>query len=283
PLRAVRRGRFETALPDRTAAVVDAASAALDELRAAAVAAGEVLFAPLFSLGRTAFTAALDLAEALPATPGANDALLTEPGFADLRSRLSAAIEAVRQKDLLRDRVREAFADRVLTRDLATLLRDLRAGMASVWPLSWWRCGKVRRALVADAKGGNLGANEVLAQRLEDAIDLPGRIAALADPTHVGAHVFGQHLWNAGDPGREGVVALTGALAWAERVRDAVRTLQDALREPAGAALHQRVVELAGRGRDALAPGAVAGECLLRFAAAGAHLVDCLREVDALL
>ncbi|HLU39140.1 MAG TPA: DUF3320 domain-containing protein, partial [Planctomycetota bacterium] len=283
PLRAVRRGRFETALPDRTAAVVDAASAALDELRAAAVAAGEVLFAPLFSLGRTAFTAALDLAEALPATPGANDALLTEPGFADLRSRLSAAIEAVRQKDLLRDRVREAFADRVLTRDLATLLRDLRAGMASVWPLSWWRCGKVRRALVADAKGGHLGANEVLAQRLEDAIDLQGRIAALADPTHVGAHVFGQHLWNAGDPGREGVVALTGALAWAERVRDAVRTLQDALREPAGAALHQRVVELAGRGRDALAPGAAAGECLRRFAAAGAHLVDCLREVDALL
>ena len=286
PLRAMRRARWEAALPDQTAAAVRSALGACAALGQAAAVVRGVLGVDLAELARVPFAEVVALARAVLVTPGAADALLTEPGFEGLRPRLRAHVEAVRQKDELRDRVREAFADGVLELPLEERLVQLRTGMASFWPLSWWRCGGVRKTLRGFAKGGHLASNEELAHRLELAIDLRRRLAALGATEHEAARVFGPHLWNGGDPGgRDGVARLERAIAWAEEVRGLLLRLGDAAFV---ATLRARVIALSGVERDTLATGVPAGDALRElverdagFAAARAGLQELLELHDA--
>jgi very-short-patch-repair endonuclease len=287
PLRAVRRSRWETALPERTSALCADAVAKLGLLQQASAGLAAALTVDARQLAPDAFAAALALARDVMHAPGAADALLTAPGFDDLRPRLLAAVEAVRQRDQLRARVREAFTDSVLARDLDGLVAQLRTAMASVWPLSWWRARRVRNMLAAHANGGHLGANADIAHRLTDAIDLRGRTQGLAAADHVGATTFGARLWQGGDPGVDGVKRLAQTIEWAGNVRKNLRTLQDALGDDEFARVRARVVALAGPESDALTLGARTGDQLRAFVAAadafaGARqtLVDLL-ELDA--
>lgn len=282
PLRHVHRGRFEATLQERAAAAVRTVEEALAGLATASAGVRDVLGLDVAELPLAAFSACAELIECVLATPGAADALLTEPGFADLRPRLLAAVEDVRQKDLLRERVREGFADSVLGERLEDLLGRLRQSQASFWPLSWLRARPVRAALRAHAKGGHLEADAVLARRLEDAIDLRGRIAALDRADHVGARCFGA-LWRGGDPGPDGVVRLQEAVAWAARTRAAMRALADALGEETTSGLRRRVVELAGPDRDALDPAARVGAALRSFCAERQRFDAARAELGGLL
>ncbi len=283
PLRAVQRSRWETTLPDRAAKALATAQAKASALAQACAGAHEVLGVDARRLTQQAFAALEALVGQLLATPGAADALLTEPGFDDLRAQLLATVEAVRQKDLLRERVRETFADSALSLDLEDLRQRLRGGLGSFWPMSWLRCRGVRKELLPQAKGRHLGSDQDLAHRLDDAIDLRARIAALAAPDHAGARFFGIRLWNAGDPGAAGVSLLAHAIEWAGNMRAALRTLHDALGDQQGAALRQRVVSLAGVERDALAAGARHGDRLRAFVAATEAFAGARQGVHELL
>ncbi|MEZ5966577.1 MAG: DUF3320 domain-containing protein [Planctomycetota bacterium] len=267
PLRHVQRGRWETTLTERTTLAAGEVQARLAHTVAACEGARDALGLDVDSLPQTAFAACDELVRCVLATPGAADALLTEPGWEDLRPQLAAAVEDARQMAVQREHVREAFTDGVLGQDLEGLLGRLRSGMASFWPLSALRCRGVRATLRAFAKGGHLGANEELARRLEGAIALRDRVAALTKPSHVGARFFGRR-WQNGDPGADGVAQLSRTIEWAARTRAALRSLSDALGDVRAAPVRQRALELAGSDRDALASGALTGERLRAFVAA---------------
>jgi len=283
PLRHVRRGRFETTLPDRASQALTAVRTRVEAAAAAGAAVEDCLGVDPATLPWPEFAACDELVRCVLATPGTFDLLITEPAAADLRPELQGAIDDARRLLRERGRVREAFDDAVLAQDLDGLLARLRAGMASWWPLSLWRCRAVRATLRPFARWDRLGSNAELAQKTAEAIAVRDLAARLARDDHPGARFFGQS-WCGGEPGTAGLDHLQAVLAWAERMRAALRVLTEALGGDRAAPIRRRALDLAGRERDALAPAA--GDTAGREPSGSGGTADRLRAfvaaVDAL-
>ncbi len=270
---------WEPALPDRLDPVLDAARDALAVL--AGAAASQPLPIDAAALPRAAFGHVVELARRLLDTPGPAPELLTAPGFAALRERALAWIEDGRQKDALRDHVRQAFQDRVLELDLDDLHARLVRGIGSFWPLSWLRCRSVRKVLRGVAKGGHLGSHAEVSKHLEQAIELRAKIAALADPAHPANALLGSTRWAAGDPGDWG--ALAAMVEWAGRFRATLARLGDELSPDAADALRARAIALATDGSDALDVGRRDGDALRELVAAAEGFASRRHELVEML
>ncbi|MCC6784483.1 MAG: DUF4011 domain-containing protein, partial [Planctomycetes bacterium] len=292
PLGAVRRTHCDASLPERAA---DAAGLVLERWAACEVAArsagAELAGLDVLALPESAHAALRELVTALIESEGPAPSLLLEPDFAAIEARAREHIEELRARDALRAHVRVGFGDAVLGLDLEACLAELRRAAASVWPLSWWRARAARARLQAFAAGGALGTPAELIAHVEQALELKQRNAALASPGHAGRAVFGERLWNGGEPAAAKAPSaqerLAAVIEWARRTRRALAGVTAALPPALVEPVRARCASLAAGAAEELGAGSRCGEALRAWLRAlEAHdsarqALDGLLELDA--
>lgn len=276
PLREVGRRAWQDALPQQALAAIDAAEAALGR-------AAESLRGLITALDPSADPARLEewprsgvewliaLARHLRTCPGVTPAILSEPGWSELRASLHTLIERGRKRDAMRAEVLARASDRIFALDLDGLLAALKAGSAKPWPLSWLSCRGPRKALRAVwTSAGGLPDNAELLRLVEVARSCRDESRWIASDASEGARFFarafksGEADWN----------TLTDALAWADAIR---ALLAAAPSDSTGAALRSAAVRLATDAIESLRAGPPAAAITAALAAWSAFNESWLR------
>ncbi|MEZ6186639.1 MAG: DUF3320 domain-containing protein [Planctomycetota bacterium] len=260
----------------------DEAEAALRALLDAAAAARQALSATLQDLSaedppqvlaREALGPLRALCAALAEAPGVEAALLTEPGWRELRPRLEALLRQAREVAARRAKLVGLYGERFLDElDHGALATRLEGGIKGFVLWSWWTRGAVRKEVAAVASG-QLPDDQALLALLLAARELARERDALREAEGLGPGFFGAR-WRAGAPD---VQALARELAWADRVRALLPRLE------LGGALQRQVVALASVEGARLAPGSPLVRRLSESAAALDRLSAAVDAVSALL
>lgn len=228
----------------------------------------------------------LDLMRKLTLTlmdsPAPPMALLTDPDWEDIQTRVSAWIGHGQIRDRLRSKMREGFRDEVIALDLEDLQKRLKEATASWWPASWWRLRPVRTALRGVALDSKPPPKEQLGEILTRGKALREKQLRLDEASDQARALLGRH-WNGGEAEWNGVAALRD---WARGLRGlALCAAGDDFQR--AAALREQWARLASEGRDLLGPSAsigrqfvAFGEALDSFKAARKAVVDLL-DIDA--
>lgn len=288
PLREIGRSAWQDSLPDQARALIGSAESALaraaEALRALIAALDPAADATcLDQWSKAAVEWLISLARLLQQCPGVTPAILTQPGWSELRAALATLIDRGRKRDALRAEVLARASDRIFALDLDALAAALKTGSAKPWPLSWLSCRGPRKVIRAvwTALGG-LPDNTELIRLIDLARSCRDEARWLASDAAEGATFFGR-AFKGGEADWD---ALAAALAWADTMR---AHLAAAPADGAGAALRQAAVRLSTESIDALRAGPTAAaissarECWSAFQDSWSSLAALLELLPQML
>ncbi|MBL8766474.1 MAG: hypothetical protein JNL94_03860, partial [Planctomycetes bacterium] len=250
-LSGLRCTEWSSTLPQR----LDAAAQALDgHLRAAAqalapwrTAIGDGATDDPLTTTRSRLRALVELATTVTASCGPTKEIVTEPGFAELKARLLAAIARGRDRDALASSLRARWTDAFVRQDPAPWRAKLVAARAALPVVRWFKLRAVHAELRPFFASAQPDDERMLADF--DAIDSLHRAtdALRADPA---ARWFGARWVVDGADW----AALEGVVAYVETLRAKLARVAtgDVVRD---ADVRDRIATLVSTGRDALAEG----------------------------
>jgi len=259
PLREVGRASWQDALPDRARGAIDTTRNAQEAAEAAlqtmlqGVGAGRDSAAgsapPLQQWSRRDVEWLIALGGLLTECPGTTAAMLTDPGWKEIRTQLAMLIDRGRKRDALRTQVRASASEAVFSLELDGLIASLKAGAAKPWPLNWLACRGPRKALRA-VWSDRLPENNALITSLEAARLCRDESRWLASDACEGSRFFGR-IYKSGEAEWD---AIDSILSWADRAR----TLLNAVpADTSGATVRTSTIRLATDGIDELRAGAL--------------------------
>lgn len=148
-------------------------------------------------------------------TPAPPVALLVQPGWDEIESRIGTWIDQGRSRDRLRAEIQERFQLNLVQLDLDALRVRLIQAEASFWPLSWWRRRPVQKAVNATAQQGKKATGRELASVLDSALALR-EVQRKMDAESAEARGLLGRYWNDGEADWDRMAELSG---WVREVR----------------------------------------------------------------
>ena len=220
-----------------------------------------------------------EVAVVLTDPPPTTTAILVQPEWDEIHSRIGTWLEHGRKRDGLRAAVFKEYSEAILDLDLEGLRTTLRAAGTTWWPKSWWQRRQVRQAFrPVSTSSGVPPEPAALAGVISKALELRQEEHLLVAAGDQARLLLGRH-WNDGRPAWE---AVDGLRAWAGRLRAAALHAADA--DPKRAAdLRSHWAELATEGRALLQPESAAGREIIRFRLALAGFQHARVLIDNLL
>jgi len=201
-----------------------------------------------------------ELAEVLLDSPPAVPALLLQPDWEEIRTRVASWIGHGRTRDAVRAELMADFTDAIAQLDHETLRRRLAEAEASRWPLSWWRRRPVAKALAGVARSGKAPSADAFEPLLTKASVLRKEQERLDSASDHARELLGRY-WNSGEAEWDAVARLSD---WSGRLRTLALRLSGADLERA-AELRQKWARLTSEGRELLDREGAVGRLLTRF------------------
>jgi len=278
PWRAVRRSDWTPAWEQEVHVVLDRLRKSVNTLEAlGAEASAKTSFREgAWSLGELALLD--ELAEVLLNSPAPPIAILVQPDWDEIHSRIGNWIEHGQRRDVLRNEVFERFSEKILSLDLDTLQTQFEQGCASRWPTSWWRLRPVRKTLKSVAKNKKAPKKEELAPVLEQVAALYNEEQSLSAAGDDARALLGRY-WNDGEAEWERLKEVSD---WAKRFRSLATRAAGGDFEHA-ADLREHWAHLSTEGWDLLKPSGALGRELLAFRAAYNSFIELRDALSTLL
>jgi very-short-patch-repair endonuclease len=157
-----------------------------------------------------------ELATLIPESAAPPNALLTQPGWEEIRSTIHSWVGIGRRRDELRSGLFGRFRDGILDLDLDALQERLERARNSGQILAWWQRRFVRKALKLVSREGTAPRKDEVSEILGRARELLGHQRTLDSGSEEACALLGRH-WKSGDADWERVDEV---LNWARRIRE---------------------------------------------------------------
>lgn len=219
-----------------------------------------------------------ELTEILLNSPAPPIAILVQPDWDEISSRIGIWIGHGLTRDALRNEVYERFSEKILSLDLDILQKQFEQGFASRWPISWWRLRPVRKALKSMAKDKKAPAKEELSAVLENISALYREEQALSTAGDDARALLGRY-WNDGEAEWDRLKEVSN---WTKQFRSlAARAAGENFEQ--AAYLREHWAQLSTEGLDLLKPDGSIGRVLLAYHASYKSFLELCDALGSLL